>query len=164
MKLVVAIPALNEAATVGRVIREARVALRDTPHEVVVVDDGSTDTTVSEARAAGAVVVLHGINRGVGVAFQTGVREALARGADILVHLDADGQFNPADIPALLAPVLDGSADIAICSRFLKDEFRPAMPAVHTVPAPVTVLDPALAVTVPVEYGATVWITLSRLR
>lgn len=130
MKLVVLIPALNEAATVGRMIREARAALHNIPHEVVVVDDGSTDATASEARAAGATVVSHGSNRGLGMTFQTGVREALARGADAIVHLDADGQFNPADIPFLLAPVLNNDADIAICSRFLKEEFRPSMPPV----------------------------------
>lgn len=130
MKLIVLIPALNEAATVGRIVREARAALPDIPLEVVVVDDGSTDATANEACAAGAAVLSHGLNRGLGMAFQTGVREALARGADVIVHLDADGQFNPADIPALLAPVLNHAADIAICSRFLKGEFRPSMPAV----------------------------------
>lgn len=130
MKLIVLIPALNEAATVGRIVREAHAALPEIPREVVVVDDGSTDATASEARAAGATVVSHDINRGVGMAFQTGVKEALARGADVIVHLDADGQFNPADIPALLAPVLNRTADIAICSRFLNAEFRPSMPPV----------------------------------
>lgn len=130
MKLVILIPALNEAATVGRMVSEARAALHDMPHEVVVVDDGSTDATARAARAAGATVVAHGSNRGLGMAFQTGIKEALARGADVIVHLDADGQFDPADIPFLLAPVLKSDADIAICSRFLKKEFRPSMPPV----------------------------------
>lgn len=133
MKLVVLIPAFNEAATVGDVVRRARDVLRHDARldaEIVVVDDGSTDATMTEAAAAGAAVVSHGVNRGVGAAFQTGLRAALERGADLIVHLDADGQFNPEDIPALLAPLLAGSADIAVCSRFLNPDLRPAMPSV----------------------------------
>lgn len=131
MKLVVIIPALNEAATIGRVIRAIPERFPGTEHrDVVVVDDGSTDATENEAANAGARVVSHGANRGVGVAFQTGVAEALKSGADLIVHLDADGQFNPADIPTLLQPLLDGRADIATCTRFQVPSLRPDMPGV----------------------------------
>lgn len=131
MKLVVLIPALNEAATVGRVIREARLVLEaqsDFVSAVVVIDDGSTDTTVAEATGAGAAVVSHGQNRGLGVAFQTGIREALRRGADLIVHLDADGQFTPADIPNLLQPIRDGRADLTTGTRFQNPTLTPPMP------------------------------------
>lgn len=131
MKLVILIPALNEAATIARVIREIPASLPQiTSREVLVIDDGSTDATAAEARAAGAAVVSHGINRGVGVAFRTGVHEALKRGADVILHLDADGQFNPADIPVLLQPLLDHRADITTCTRFLRPELQPDMPPI----------------------------------
>jgi glycosyltransferase involved in cell wall biosynthesis len=126
MKLVVLIPAFNESATVGDVVRGVHTALRNAPlstpdapldYEVVVIDDGSTDQTVLEATVARAVVVSHGGNRGVGAAFQTGVRVALERGADLLVHLDADGQFDPYDIPKLLAPLGAGQADLVTATR-----------------------------------------------
>lgn len=133
MKLIVIIPALNEAATIGEVIRASRAALRNSVHfetDVVVIDDGSTDATAAEARKAGATVVSHGRNLGVGSAFQTGIREALVLGADLIVHLDADGQFNPADIPALIAPLLSGEADITTCTRFGDFALRPTMPEI----------------------------------
>ncbi|MFW5798708.1 MAG: glycosyltransferase family 2 protein, partial [Planctomycetota bacterium] len=69
-------------------------------------------------------------NRGVGAAFRTGIETALARGADIMVNMDADGQFNPADIPTLIDPILEGDADMVTCTRFGKPEFVPTMPAV----------------------------------
>lgn len=131
MKLVILIPALNEAATIARVIRSIPDRIPQIMYrEVLVIDDGSTDATVSEARAAGATVISHGTNRGLGVTFRTGIAEALRRGADVIVHLDADGQFDPADIPALITPLLDGRADIATCTRFQRPELRPEMPPV----------------------------------
>ncbi len=129
--LVVLLSALNEEATIERVIRGTP---RNIPGiaavEIVVIDDGSTDRTAARAREAGAAVISHGVNRGVGAAFQTGIREALRRGAGIIVHIDGDGQFNPADIPTLLAPVLDGRADIATCTRFARAETYPVMPPI----------------------------------
>lgn len=131
MKLVVIIPALDEAATIGEVIRMIPETFSGiTQREVIVVDDGSKDATAAEARQAGALVVSHGERRGVGSAFRTGVFEAVKRGADLIVNLDADGQFNPSDIPALVALLLVGEADIATCTRFKEPSLRPAMPEV----------------------------------
>jgi len=129
MKLVVIIPALNEAATVADVIgRIPREIPRVRTTEVIVIDDGSTDDTAKSAAEAGAGVVSHRHNRGVGAAFRTGINAALDAGADIIVNMDADGQFDPTDIPALIEPILAGEADMTTCSRFARKEFVPKMP------------------------------------
>jgi glycosyltransferase involved in cell wall biosynthesis len=131
MKLVIVMPALNEEATIGQVIAAVPkdVACVDDV-AVLVVDDGSTDRTAGVAAEAGAIVVRHWQNRGVGAAFRTGVTAALARGADVIVNMDADGQFNPADIPTLVEPILAGEADMTTCTRFARPELVPRMPAV----------------------------------
>ena len=130
MKLVVLIPALDEEATIAEVIaaipqRIDGVAER----EVLVIDDGSRDRTAELAREAGASVVSHGANLGVGAAFHTGLDEALRRGADVLVTLDADGQFDPRHIPALIAPILERRAGMVTASRFADRSLVPRMPA-----------------------------------
>ena len=133
MHLCVIIPALNEEATVGDVIGhvlDTEMPARVTKRTVIVVDDGSTDRTVAVAQDAGARVVSHVDNRGVGAAFRTGLQAALTLGADLLVNIDADGQFNPEDIPRLLAPLLEGKADFATASRFKDPDLVPEMPAV----------------------------------
>jgi glycosyltransferase involved in cell wall biosynthesis len=98
--------------------------------EALVVDDGSTDATAERARSAGAVVVSHPRRRGVGAAFQTGLSAALARGADLIASIDADGQFDPAHIPLLTEPVVSGRADFVSASRFKDPALVPKMPAV----------------------------------
>jgi glycosyltransferase involved in cell wall biosynthesis len=133
MHLAVIIPALNESATIGSVID--RVRATDMPSailqtSVVVVDDGSDDDTGAVAGDRGCVVVSHGYNRGLGVAFRSGIDRALRVGADLIVNIDADGQFDPGDIPALLTPLLDGTADFATASRFKDRAMTPEMPAV----------------------------------
>lgn len=117
--LVVQIPAYNEAETIGAVIREIPREIPGVARvTVLVVDDGSVDGTGAVARAAGAdVVVRHRRNRGLAAAFQTGVDAALRLGADILVNLDADGQYDPADIPRLIQPILEGAADLVVGDR-----------------------------------------------
>jgi len=124
------IPAYNEEQTIGRVIKEIPRKIDGIDKvKVIVVDDGSTDKTVAIAKEAGAdKIVRHPINRGVGVAFSTGLDEALKNGADIIVNLDADGQFNPGDIPKLIKPIIDKESDIVIGSRFLDKDMRPDMP------------------------------------
>lgn len=140
MRVVVGLPAYNEARTIRSVIGGIPVTLSvdaesvdadvEVAVEVVVVDDGSSDGTASEARQAGAHVVRHAQNAGVGTAFQTLYRYALERSADILVTLDADGQFDAADIPKLIAPIVEGRALVCTASRFLRQELAPRMPAI----------------------------------
>src|SRR5512142_1533144 len=98
VRVCVVIPALNAAGMVGDVVRGSKTFIED----VVVVDDGSTDSTGEEARANGAVVLRHEVNRGKGAALRTGFEWALARGFGAVVTLDADRQHLPSDIPKFL--------------------------------------------------------------
>jgi len=107
------IPARDAAATIGDVVRGLRRVLPSA--EVVVVDDGSTDATGDRAREAGAAVVRHDRNRGKGAALESGFGEALRRGADAVIALDADGQHDPAAAPALLEAL--ERADLVVGSR-----------------------------------------------
>ena len=129
VSVVVTIPAFNEAATVGQVIEAIP---RDIPGvenvEVVVVNDGSTDQTAAVAAEAGAKVVSFSHNRGLGAAFGQGLQTALGLGADIIVNIDADGQFDTKDVPKLLAPIIDGKADMVTASRFADPALVPKMP------------------------------------
>ncbi len=119
MKLVIYMPALNEEHKVQHVIKSLPKALAGVDSiGYLVIDDGSTDQTVAMAQAAGAQVVSHSRNRGVGAAFHSAVRYALEQRSDLLVSIDADGQFDPAEIPALLEPILQGRADMVIGNRF----------------------------------------------
>src|SRR3989344_954041 len=104
MKLIVIIPAKNEEKSIGDVIKGIPRDVVDKV-EVLVVNDGSTDKTAEVARKAGADYVIgNGKNYGVGHAFFLGVNEALKRGADIVVNIDGDGQFDPLDIKRLIEP------------------------------------------------------------
>ena len=130
-RLLISIPALNEARTVGDVVRAIPGSLPGVASiEVVVIDDGSQDATVAQALAAGAGVLRHMKTRGVGAAFHTALDEAIQRQADLLVTLDADGQFDPREIPRLIEPVLAGRADLATASRFVDPRLTPPMPLV----------------------------------
>ena len=119
MRVIVQIPCLNETATlpaaVAAVPRE--IAGVDSV-EILVIDDGSTDGTARTAREAGVEhVVRHSGNRGLAAAFRTGIDACLRRGADIIVNTDGDNQYCGADIPALIAPILSGQADVVIGDR-----------------------------------------------
>lgn len=130
LKLVILIPALNEEQTIAQVIKGIPSYIEGvTEQQIVVIDDGSTDGTSAIARAAGATVITHTVNQGVGVALQTGIKQALAAGADVIVNIDGDGQFQSADIPKLIAPIKEGKADFVSTTRFADPALLPTMPA-----------------------------------
>ncbi len=106
------IPAYEEAPRIGDVVRGARVHL-----PVLVVDDGSTDDTAAHAKAAGATVIVQHPNRGKGAALRLGFTRALELGAAAVVTLDADGQHDPAEIPAFLATFRATAADLVVGQR-----------------------------------------------
>lgn len=119
MKLIIYMPAFNEAENIQNVLASLPRQLdRVDSIEYLVIDDGSTDGTASLARKAEAQVVPHVRNRGVGAAFRSAVQFALENGGDILVGIDADRQFDPAEIPDLIAPLLENQADMVIGNRF----------------------------------------------
>ena len=116
LKRIAIVPAFNEEGSVGTVIDDIRSF--DPDLEVVVVDDGSRDRTSAVAAERGVHVVRLPFNLGIGCAVQTGFRFAYENGFQLAVRLDGDGQHDPAQLPALLEPVLAGEADIAVGSRF----------------------------------------------
>jgi len=119
MKLIIYIPAYNEEENIQRVLAALPTKLEGIGEvATLVVDDGSTDRTVELAKAAGAAIIKHYKNRGVGAAFRSSVQYALENNADILVSIDADGQFAPGEIPALIKPILDGETNMVIGNRF----------------------------------------------
>jgi glycosyltransferase involved in cell wall biosynthesis len=111
----VVVPALNEASVIGGVVR----SVRDRCPNVVVVDDGSDDTTEAEALAARAVVLRHVINLGQGAALQTGIEYALRRGATCIATFDADGQHHADDLVRMVAALRSQDLDVVLGSRFL---------------------------------------------
>ncbi len=115
LKTVCVIPAFNEEKSIAKVLKEVKPLV----DEVVVVDDGSSDRTVEMARKEGVVVLRHFINRGQGAALQTGNSYALKNGADIVVHFDADGQFEAREIVDMISPLAKGEADAVLGSRFM---------------------------------------------
>lgn len=120
-RIAVIIPAYDEAENIGRVLERipARVCGRETA--VLVVDDGSRDATGEVARAHGAEVLRHVVNRGQGAAMRTGYRFASRTDAVAVVAMDADGQHQPGEMERLLAPVLSGRVDLTNGSRTLPE-------------------------------------------
>jgi len=136
LRVAVVVPAYNEAQKIG----DAVATIPALVDHVIVVDDASADDTSAVARAAGdrrghepIDVVRHDDNRGVGAAIVTGYRRALAASADVVAVMAGDGQMDPADLPALLDPIADGSADYVKGNRFLHPEVWTAMPAARIV-------------------------------
>lgn len=115
MRVAVVIPAYQAAATIGEVVGQTLEALPDA--RVIVVDDGSSDGTGDKGLGTRAVVVTHPRNRGKGVALRSGIARACADGAEAIVTIDADGQHPAAEIPRLLQPIADGTADLVLGAR-----------------------------------------------
>lgn len=134
MRLLVAIPCFNEALTIGKVISSIPKSIQGVSGiTVLVVDDGSSDTTVDIAMAHNAEVVRHHVNRGVGMAFHSAINYAVENNFDVMVNIDGDCQFDPADIPKLVTPILNNQADMVTASRFANRDLKPDMPLVKLV-------------------------------
>lgn len=119
-KVIAVIPAYNEEKNIAKVVKE----VKNYVDQVVVVDDCSKDETAFLSQNQGAEVIKHLINRGQGAALETGNQYALKKGADIVVHFDADGQFLAKEIPEMIEPIKKEQADIVFGSRFLKKKSK----------------------------------------
>jgi glycosyltransferase involved in cell wall biosynthesis len=117
--IAVVVPAFNEIGSIASVVGAIPTRIGDLDTEVVVIDDGSTDSTAGEARAAGAMVCRLSVNLGQGHALRLGYRLASQRRASLIATVDADGQFDPKELPALIAPLVTGAADFVNGSRRL---------------------------------------------
>ena len=117
--IVLFMPAHNEEESVGTCVQRTPASVMGRPVQVLVVDDGSTDATAERARAAGAEVISLPENRGLGAAVRVGLTAAVDRGAAAVAFCDADGEYPPEELEALVAPVLAGEADYVAGSRFL---------------------------------------------
>ena len=129
MKIVVTIPAYNEERTIGALINGIHEVMKSCRYDykVLVVDDGSKDGTVQVAKKANAIVYSHPKNYGLAETFKTEINKSLKLKADVIVHIDADGQYLPRDIPKLVKEVNNGS-DLVLGSRFKgKIESMPLM-------------------------------------
>ncbi len=131
MKIIITLPAYNEEKTIGKVIKDIHTVMKPTEHKhkykVLVVDDGSKDRTISVAKNAGSTVFPHPYNYGLAETFRTEMKCVKGK-ADIIVHIDADGQYEPKEIPKLIEPILKKEADLVLGSRFAgKIEKMPLM-------------------------------------
>lgn len=115
MKTLVLIPAYNESAKIGKVVRE----VKSENFDILVVDDGSNDSTAEAARNVGAPVLIHQINRGQGAALKTGIQYALIKDYEVVVFFDADGQMKADEINKLLEPLMLEKYEVVLGSRFL---------------------------------------------
>ncbi len=123
MKLVVFIPALNEAKTIGEALDRIPKKIPGVDQIVkMVIDDGSTDDTIKIAKQHGAIVYSNNSQKRVSYTFQKGIRHALEMGADVAVNIDADLQFKPEQIPDLVEPIVQGEADFVVGDRFTDPE------------------------------------------
>lgn len=118
MKLLIIVPAFNEASVIKSTIRKLRLETQSLQPEIVVVDDGSVDDTAEQAKQTGVKILHHVLNRGLGGAIGTGLAYARLRGFDVAVTFDADGQHDPKDVHTVLKPIIQGKADIVIGSRY----------------------------------------------
>lgn len=127
IKIIAIIPAYDEEETIANVIKDTLPYV----NEVIVINDGSTDATKEIAESAGADVIDNIVNRGLGETIKKGYQEALNRDADIIVQLDADGQYLAKEIPLLIQPVLNNKADLVLGSRL--ENIRYKMPKLKKI-------------------------------
>ena len=118
-EILIIVPAYNEEGGIRGVLDRVPKEVLGCEVKVVVVDDGSSDATAAIAREEGVPVVTHVVNRGQGDALRTGFAIAQAEGADIVINLDADGQYKPEEIERLVEPIIEDRADFVLGSRFM---------------------------------------------
>jgi glycosyltransferase involved in cell wall biosynthesis len=121
-KIYIVLPAFGEENVIQKVITAIK---KEGYQNILVVDDGSKDSTYRKAKAMDIIAIRHLINRGKGAATQTGITAALLLGADIVVTMDSDGQHNPKEIKLLVEPLIKDEADVVIGSRMLNSENMP---------------------------------------
>jgi glycosyltransferase involved in cell wall biosynthesis len=119
--VVLVLPAHDEAPRIRAVLDRAPAMVAGHRVRLIVVDDGSTDGTAAVAAAAGAEVVAHARNRGLGAAVRTGLAAASAHVPAAVAFCDADGEYAPEELDRIVAPILDGRADYVVGSRFAGD-------------------------------------------
>ncbi len=130
-KILVIIPAYNEQGAIRQVVASVRQAVPQA--DILVINDGSVDNTAQEALAAGALVVQHPFNLGIGGAVQTGLKFAELKGYDYVIRLDGDGQHNAAEIAQVLAALRAREADLIVGSRFLRSRVDWHIPLLRRV-------------------------------
>lgn len=136
MRLLIVTICKDEAATIEELVARIPEEVEGiTRRDVLLIDDGSSDETVQLAKAAGAMVLSDGVNRGLATRFREAADFALTHGYDLMVNIDGDLQFAPEDIPQFVAPIMAGQADFVAADRFTDpatgEERRPEnMPAV----------------------------------
>jgi glycosyltransferase involved in cell wall biosynthesis len=118
MKITVGIPAYNEEKNIAKII----VDLKKVADQILVCDDGSTDSTAEIAESLGAIVIKHPKNLGYGSAIRSIFLKSKEINAEVLVTIDADGQHKIEDVKKVIKPIVDGQADISIGSRFLEED------------------------------------------
>lgn len=123
MKLLVTIPCLNEEDTIKDVVDSIPKKINGIETvDILIINDGSTDNTEAISIAAGAKVINHKKNWGVGEAFKSAYTYAVEKNYDLMVNIDGDNQFDPKEIPSVILPIIDKNADLVIGSRFLNDK------------------------------------------
>lgn len=126
MNLVIIIPAFNEEKTIARVVRAIPRKIKGIRQIIIlVIDDGSDDSTEVFAHKSGAQVIRHNINQGVGAATITGLEAAKILGADVVVTMDSDGQHDASEIPKLVTPVIQKKCDVTIGTRTFSRKTMP---------------------------------------
>ena len=118
------LPTFNEGPVILKVLQDITKVIKSLPIKttIVVVNDGSTDTTQAKLKTAKAVVLKHRLNRGLGASISTGLKYATLKKADFAITMDSDGQHDPRDIQVILKPLLTKKADVIIGSRMLETQ------------------------------------------
>lgn len=126
MKGLIVVPAFNESKLIYKVLKSLPKRLRGLSSvDILVINDGSTDTTETEIKRARVSTINHIINRGLGAAIKTGIEYAKKKKFDVMVTFDGDGQHDPKDIPRIIEPIIKSKADLVIGSRFKRKQKIP---------------------------------------